>query len=553
MKAIRYWLILFLGLMYSWTALAQLIVEEPGYQIINTFGVPAGLSSSLGTMLFSADGNTVYIIENSEDADAAISSAIVVRDGNGDVIGFGTFTQVFAHPNLDSGLEFGPGTDTYFFRVEPERIGQRLTNGSIETTIITGYDGYYGGLGFIPPGYTNGGDIVTAAYNEYYELYKHDVTPDGDGSFTVNGAGTLYADFTAADEYYVSDIVFITSGHLAGNAMVSLYYGTNSLVYFPIDADGLPVGGVSVTPQVFASGSTGAWGVAVDPVTDNIWMIDYYETGGIALTQIGYQEESQKQATFEVTKSFTDGNTGDVQVNISCNNGLPLKQSFMISSGESVTFVVTSFADGQMNCSITESPVPGYSATYNSLGSDSSGDDSDPDKPGCNFFNIVSNDENFCSVTNNPNPVEVVVNKDWFIKGAVGNEVSMKYSLTLYCDAEIVNGSPFFLSELNPGALDLIAPVNLWYITWNGDGDDSFIAEVIPEFPSSSCSVVERVFDNYVEVDNGCASLEVSVGNGANCTITNTAFFEGIPTLNQFGLALLALLMLGLGMVGLRR
>jgi hypothetical protein len=30
-------------------------------------------------------------------------------------------------------------------------------------------------------------------------------------------------------------------------------------------------------------------------------------------------------------------------------------------------------------------------------------------------------------------------------------------------------------------------------------------------------------------------------------------FFEGIPTLNQYGLALLALLMLGVGAVGLRR
>ncbi len=95
--------------------------------------------------------------------------------------------------------------------------------------------------------------------------------------------------FTNADEYYVSDLVFITSGSLAGNAMVAIYNGnnSNSLVYFPIGADGLPVGGVDVTPTVFASGYTGAWGVAVDPVSNNIWMIDYDETDGVAMTQIG--------------------------------------------------------------------------------------------------------------------------------------------------------------------------------------------------------------------------------------------------------------------------
>lgn len=35
--------------------------------------------------------------------------------------------------------------------------------------------------------------------------------------------------------------------------------------------------------------------------------------------------------------------------------------------------------------------------------------------------------------------------------------------------------------------------------------------------------------------------------------ITDTVFFEGIPTLNQWGMVLLALLMLGVGAVALRR
>ena len=48
-------------------------------------------------------------------------------------------------------------------------------------------------------------------------------------------------------------------------------------------------------------------------------------------------------------------------------------------------------------------------------------------------------------------------------------------------------------------------------------------------------------------------NITVSVGNPAECTVTNTVFFEGIPTLNQYGLAIMALLMLGIGMVGFRR
>lgn len=59
--------------------------------------------------------------------------------------------------------------------------------------------------------------------------------------------------------------------------------------------------------------------------------------------------------------------------------------------------------------------------------------------------------------------------------------------------------------------------------------------------------------NNAVEVDNGCTNLTVSVGQGAACTVTNTVFFEGIPTLSQYSMAILALLMLGIGVIGFRR
>jgi len=45
----------------------------------------------------------------------------------------------------------------------------------------------------------------------------------------------------------------------------------------------------------------------------------------------------------------------------------------------------------------------------------------------------------------------------------------------------------------------------------------------------------------------------VSAGEDASCTFTNTVFFEGIPTLSQYGLAILVLLTLGVGLVGFRR
>jgi hypothetical protein len=77
-----------------------------------------------------------------------------------------------------------------------------------------------------------------------------------------------------------------------------------------------------------------------------------------------------------------------------------------------------------------------------------------------------------------------------------------------------------------------------------------------PEDSSSGniCYAYESGTASSVEVDDSdCDEMEVFVGSGDGCTIINTVFFEGIPTLSQYGLAIMALLMLGVGFVGFRR
>ena len=72
----------------------------------------------------------------------------------------------------------------------------------------------------------------------------------------------------------------------------------------------------------------------------------------------------------------------------------------------------------------------------------------------------------------------------------------------------------------------------------------------------SQCSDAKKFVTalEVVEVDDGsCQSMTVLPGVGASCTITNTRLYEGIPTLSQYGLALMALLMLGVGFVAFRR
>jgi hypothetical protein len=238
------------------------------------------------------------------------------------------------------------------------------------------------------------------------------------------------------------------------------------------------------------------------------------------------------RATFAVTKTFADTNTVDeVVVSIDCTTGTILDQDKDMSHGESVEFVVTAYTAGTMNCSIVENtPTPGYEVSYSGNGIEGS----------CIWEDIPNPFNGTCTVTNTPKPVEITVTKKWVIEGE-NNDVNLNYDLYAYCD------NVFSDQEY---------PVSHNRIGWGegeGPNNGKFTFTVRPGFPSSGCYVNESVYDSAIEVKNKCTNLTISAGKGASCNIVNTVFFEGIPTLSQYGMAIMALLMLGVGFVGFRR
>ena len=90
-------------------------------------------------------------------------------------------------------------------------------------------------------------------------------------------------------------------------------------------------------------------------------------------------------------------------------------------------------------------------------------------------------------------------------------------------------------------------------LTFSGEGTRT--VAVTPEVGGTDVYISEDNQDSAVVVTNDCGGMvTVSPGDASeSCTYTNTVFFEGIPTLNQYGMAILALLMLGVGFVGFRR
>jgi len=259
-----------------------------------------------------------------------------------------------------------------------------------------------------------------------------------------------------------------------------------------------------------------------NPPRDN--MTDIYAVNVIAYAVEGMGGVSD-QAYFKVTKTFSDGSTDEVDVTLTCNTGLPLIQDFTIAGGdpEGVTFVVTDFEQGTMDCEVTESGAPdGYSTELN----------------GCEWEDITSGFR-VCQIVNTADPATYTVLKDWTVQSEGGDAVITEADVTIECDSAIVGG------DEDDGTWTLSDTL--------GDGE-TLVATVDTTEGPATCSATEEITQSGVEQSaSGCDEVSLPAGGSHTCTFTNTVFFEGIPTLSQYGLAVLVLLTLGVGFVGLRR
>jgi hypothetical protein len=193
---------------------------------------------------------------------------------------------------------------------------------------------------------------------------------------------------------------------------------------------------------------------------------------------------------------------------------------------------VTNFAGGEMDCEVTESGTAGgYTPSYDN--------GTVVSEESCEYTDVAAGDGFSCEITNNADPATFTVYKEWVIEGNGGHEVLEEARVTIYCTNEILNGdengSYYSLSD-----------------TLVGDGD-SLTATVDTTQQSAQCWAEENIFESGVESENDCGSRSIPAGGSSSCTFTNTVFFEGIPTLSEYGLAILALLMLSVGAVAYRR
>jgi uncharacterized repeat protein (TIGR01451 family) len=308
----------------------------------------------------------------------------------------------------------------------------------------------------------------------------------------------------------------------------------------------------------------------VDPTQDTVDAEDYECTITNAVTW----------ATFDVYKTWNQDGvpiTRPVDVHMVCTSGEPTTADTTISVAQYGTFQVEGFENNMHNCTITEDVPENYTATYSPPGA--GGDD----EAGCLFEDITAEGEYRCDITNTPDPGALTVTKTWILAGANAG-YDGDYEIKVSCDSEVdePDNCDYVDDPTSDDPEDLVC-AHTYYMQGNAKykpplfevssncksggcyarikanaslGDYNYEFGIPnPNYPASGCTIEESFDDAIVESQNDCADPE-EIGAGdvdVSCEIVNTVFFEGIPTLNQYGMAILALLMLGVGFVGFRR
>lgn len=252
---------------------------------------------------------------------------------------------------------------------------------------------------------------------------------------------------------------------------------------------------------------------------------------------------SEETARFSVQKQYVDGNDSTpATLNIACNTGFINNKSVTVQPNEGefgpveTQFLVKGFGDDTLNCDISESAPLNYSATYQCISDASCMATAD----GCTFNDVKVGQFNMCLVRNYPADAQVTVSADWlFGAGSEGSGESV--DVDLVCNP-VYNGD---------GRWD--GSAMRWRWQFGSDSADQ-LATFQPMANNSRCWTEVTPENSSIESSSSCEkSTPVLPGDKLTCVITNTIFFEGIPTLSQYGLLLFSALMMLTGLAAVRR
>jgi hypothetical protein len=230
----------------------------------------------------------------------------------------------------------------------------------------------------------------------------------------------------------------------------------------------------------------------------------------------------QVQAEVAISAAFESRLLPSLQVDLNCGVDHPDNHTVIVDNpGRFVLQETWSSAPGA-RCQVRADLPLGYSVSYRVEG----GADSSANRNGCRFAQPGSGEAVLCHFEITQNPVKLMVYKKWI--GGSGEEQDVRVSLD--CESGDYSGFRY----VNEGAPD----------GWE-------IRNIDPE--GILCNVSEKVRENFEADIIDCQGLYVLPGKGEECTLLNTKIVKRIEMLNRYGRVIMIILILGVGLLAMRR
>ena len=181
-----------LALLSGFRADGQITIQPPyntSYSLTDLGAVP-DLPSNYGGLTFRAgDPDTILIGGGANVLSGKLYSFKVFRDANRHIAGFRSAATVFADAAYnDGGVAYGPEGVLFLARWPINELGQTRPGSTTTDKIVgltsLGVSASPGGLNFVPPGFTNEGQLKLLGYGDG-KFYTAHLAPDGFGTFNV--------------------------------------------------------------------------------------------------------------------------------------------------------------------------------------------------------------------------------------------------------------------------------------------------------------------------------------------------------------------------------
>jgi hypothetical protein len=235
---------------------------------IADLGVPPGVPTRLGGLTLMAGTTDTLLIGGAADAsDGALYAIQVTRDPQGHINGFaGSGASFVAAPNIDGGVDYGPGNVLFIARWPSNQLGlYRPGSAAADKVIDTAALGVEGSLvanRFVPAGSPGAGRLKLVSYGGG-AWYDAGIAADGAGTFDLTGVHEVAGSRLPGGAV---GFVYVNRGspQFSRPGLLVSEYQADEVGAYAVDANGDPI--VS-SRRTFMTGLDGADGAFIDPVT----------------------------------------------------------------------------------------------------------------------------------------------------------------------------------------------------------------------------------------------------------------------------------------------